>query len=100
MEARREAHCAVHGAFRRADRLLPLRDRGAERTSAFARWRRAALRRVRAAFAGRQCTVMSRTVIHDGELLRHPPATRVLQCAAALFFVLALISGFAIYTPW
>jgi len=43
---------------------------------------------------------VSRTIVHDGELLRHPPATRVLHWAVAIFFVLALLSGFAIYTPW
>lgn len=43
---------------------------------------------------------MSPTVVHDGELLRHPAHTRVLHWAVAIFFVLALLSGFAIYTPW
>jgi formate dehydrogenase subunit gamma len=43
---------------------------------------------------------VSRTVVHDGELLRHPAHTRVLHWAVAIFFVLALLSGFAIYTPW
>jgi formate dehydrogenase subunit gamma len=43
---------------------------------------------------------VSRTVVHEGELLRHPPRTRVLHWAVAIFFVLALLSGFAIYTPW
>jgi formate dehydrogenase subunit gamma len=43
---------------------------------------------------------MSRTIVHDGELLRHPAYTRVLHWAVAIFFVAALLSGFAIYTPW
>jgi hypothetical protein len=42
----------------------------------------------------------ARTVVHDGELLRHPAYTRVLHWSIALFFVLALLSGFAIYTPF
>jgi formate dehydrogenase subunit gamma len=41
-----------------------------------------------------------RTVVREGELLRHPVYTRVLHWAVALFFILALLSGFAIYTPW
>jgi formate dehydrogenase subunit gamma len=43
---------------------------------------------------------MSRTVVHEGELLRHAPHTRVLHWAVACFFVLALLSGFSLYTPW
>jgi formate dehydrogenase subunit gamma len=38
--------------------------------------------------------------VHDGELLRHPASTRVLHWAVAIFLVLPLLSGFAIYTPW
>lgn len=41
-----------------------------------------------------------RTVVHEGELVRHPVYTRVLHWGVAAFFVLALLSGFAIYTPW
>jgi formate dehydrogenase subunit gamma len=41
-----------------------------------------------------------RTIVHDGELLRHPAYTRVLHWSVAAFFILALLSGFAIYTPW
>ena len=41
-----------------------------------------------------------RTVVHEGELLRHPVYTRVLHWAVALFFILALLSGLAIYSPW
>ena len=33
-------------------------------------------------------------------LLRHPAYTRCLHWSVAIFFVLALASGFAIYTPW
>jgi formate dehydrogenase subunit gamma len=42
----------------------------------------------------------ARTVVHDDELLRHPVYTRVLHWSVAAFFILALLSGFAIYTPW
>jgi formate dehydrogenase subunit gamma len=41
-----------------------------------------------------------RTVVHPGEMLRHPVYTRVLHWGVALFFVPALLSGFAIYSPW
>jgi formate dehydrogenase subunit gamma len=41
-----------------------------------------------------------RTIVRDDELLRHPIYTRVLHWSVAAFFVLALLSGFAIYTPW
>jgi formate dehydrogenase subunit gamma len=40
------------------------------------------------------------TVVHDGELLRHPTYTRVLHWGVAIFFLLSLVSGFAIYSPW
>jgi len=43
---------------------------------------------------------MSRTVVRQGELLRHPVHTRVLHWTVAIFFIAALLSGFAIYTPW
>jgi formate dehydrogenase subunit gamma len=42
----------------------------------------------------------ARTVVREDELLRHPVYTRVLHWAVAAFFILALLSGFAIYTPW
>ena len=42
----------------------------------------------------------TRTVVHEGDLLRHPAYTRLLHWSVAAFFVLALLSGFAIYTPW
>src|SRR5438105_63742 len=41
-----------------------------------------------------------RTVVHEDEVLRHPVYTRVLHWSVAAFFTLALLSGFAIYTPW
>jgi formate dehydrogenase subunit gamma len=41
-----------------------------------------------------------RTVVHRGELLRHPVYTRILHWSVAIFFVLSLLSGFAIYSPW
>ena len=41
-----------------------------------------------------------RTVVHRGEVLRHPVYTRVLHWTVAISFVLALLSGFAIYSPW
>lgn len=40
------------------------------------------------------------TRVHPGELLRHPVYTRVVHWSAAIFFVLSLLTGFAIYTPW
>ena len=40
------------------------------------------------------------TIIHSGELLRHPVYTRIVHWTSAAFFILALLSGFAIYTPW
>jgi formate dehydrogenase subunit gamma len=42
----------------------------------------------------------ARTVVHRDELLRHPVYTRVLHWSVATFFILALLSGFAIYSPW
>lgn len=41
-----------------------------------------------------------RTVVHRGELLRHPVYTRVLHWSVAITFILSLLSGFAIYSPW
>ena len=41
-----------------------------------------------------------RTVVHRGELLRHPVYTRILHWTVAISFILALLSGFAIYSPW
>ncbi len=41
-----------------------------------------------------------RTEVYVGELLRHPVYTRFLHWMVALFFFLALFSGFGIYLPW
>jgi formate dehydrogenase subunit gamma len=41
-----------------------------------------------------------RTTVHDDELVRHPVYTRLVHWLVAIFFVLALLSGFAIYSPW
>src|SRR2546429_9149028 len=38
--------------------------------------------------------------VYQGELLRHRPYTRFLHWMVALFFFLALFSGFGIYLPW
>jgi formate dehydrogenase subunit gamma len=38
--------------------------------------------------------------IRDNELLRHPVYTRIVHWSYALLFVLALLSGFALYSPW
>lgn len=43
---------------------------------------------------------MGRTTVYRGELLRHPVYTRVLHWTVALFFFLALFTGFGIYLPW
>ena len=40
------------------------------------------------------------TRIHRGELLRHPVYTRILHWSVAIFFILSLLTGFAIYSPW
>jgi formate dehydrogenase gamma subunit len=40
-----------------------------------------------------------RTTVYRGELLRHPVYTRVLHWTVALFFFLALFTGFALYLP-
>lgn len=41
-----------------------------------------------------------RTLVYAGELRRHPVYTRFLHWMVALFFFLALFSGFGIYLPW
>src|SRR6202049_1833000 len=38
--------------------------------------------------------------VYEGELLRHRVYTRFLHWMVALFFFLALFTGFAIYLPW
>ena len=43
---------------------------------------------------------VGQTIVHRGELLRHPVYTRVLHWLVAISFVLSLLSGFAIYSPW
>jgi len=43
---------------------------------------------------------MGQTVVYRGELLRHPVYTRVIHWTVALFFFLALFTGFGIYLPW
>jgi formate dehydrogenase subunit gamma len=43
---------------------------------------------------------LGRTVVHRGELLRHPVYTRIVHWSVAISFVLSLLSGFAIYSPW
>lgn len=50
--------------------------------------------------ARRRVEAHGRTTVREGELLRHPVYTRVLHWSVAIFFVLSLLSGFAIYTPW
>src|SRR6201995_4001602 len=50
--------------------------------------------------ARREAGRHGRTVVHRDELLRHPVYTRVLHWSVAVFFMLALLSGFAIYSPW
>jgi formate dehydrogenase subunit gamma len=41
-----------------------------------------------------------RTVVYEDELLRHSVSARLLHWSVAAFFILALLSGFAIYSPW
>jgi formate dehydrogenase subunit gamma len=43
---------------------------------------------------------LGRTQVYQGELLRHRVYTRFLHWMVALFFFLALFSGFGIYLPW
>ena len=50
--------------------------------------------------ARREARRVGTTRIHRGELLRHPVYTRVLHWLVAISFVLSLLSGFAIYSPW
>jgi formate dehydrogenase subunit gamma len=40
------------------------------------------------------------TLVREDELLRHPVYTRLVHWGVAAFFVPALLSGFAIYSPW
>lgn len=41
-----------------------------------------------------------RTVVRRGEVLRHSVYTRVLHWTVAISFILSLLSGFALYSPW
>jgi formate dehydrogenase subunit gamma len=50
--------------------------------------------------ARREFAEHGRTVVRRGELLRHPVYTRVLHWTVAISFVLSLLSGFAVYSPW
>ena len=43
---------------------------------------------------------LGQTTVYRGELLRHRVYTRFLHWMVALFFFLALFSGFGIYLPW
>src|ERR1051326_5522973 len=40
------------------------------------------------------------TIVHVDEVRRHSTYTRGLHWSIAAFFVAALLSGFAIYSPW
>ena len=40
------------------------------------------------------------TVVYENELVRHGVYTRTVHWAVAILFVLALLSGFAVYSPW
>ena len=51
--------------------------------------------RARGAFAR-----VGTTRVRRGELLRHPVYTRVLHWLVAIFFILSLLTGFAVYSPW
>ena len=48
----------------------------------------------------RHARTFGRTVVRRDELVRHPVYTRVVHWGVAIFFILALLSGFAIYSPW
>src|ERR687886_2601192 len=50
--------------------------------------------------ARREAARHGRTVVRRGELLRHPVYTRVLHWTVAIFFILSLLTGFAIYSPY
>ena len=50
--------------------------------------------------ARREADRVGETIVHRGELLRHPVYTRVLHWSVAISFVLSLLSGFAIYSSW
>jgi formate dehydrogenase subunit gamma len=50
--------------------------------------------------ARRRVGAYGRTVVRIDQLVRHPVYTRVLHWSVAIFFILALLSGFAIYSSW
>ena len=50
--------------------------------------------------ARREADRFGQTVVRRGELLRHPVYTRVLHWLVAISFILSLLSGFAVYSPW
>jgi formate dehydrogenase subunit gamma len=50
--------------------------------------------------ARRKFESLGQTTVYRGELLRHPVYTRVLHWTVAVFFFLALFTGFGIYLPW
>ena len=50
--------------------------------------------------ARRKFESKGRTTVYRGELLRHPVYTRFIHWSVALFFFLALFTGFGIYLPW
>ena len=50
--------------------------------------------------ARREPDRLGQAMVHRGELLRHPVYTRVLHWLVAITFVLSLLSGFAVYSPW
>lgn len=52
-------------------------------------------RRARGEFAR-----LGQTRVRRGELLRHPVYTRFVHWSVAITFILSLLSGFAIYSPW
>jgi formate dehydrogenase subunit gamma len=51
--------------------------------------------RARGAFAR-----VGTTRVRRGELLRHPVYTRVLHWSVAISFILSLLTGFAVFSPW
>src|SRR6266849_3900133 len=48
----------------------------------------------------RRADRVGNTTVRRGELLRHLVYTRVLHWLVAIAFVLSLLSGFALYSPW
>ena len=50
--------------------------------------------------AHREFARYGKTSVYRGELLRHTAYTRFLHWMVAIFFVLSLLTGFALYSPW